>query len=71
MPARVEADYDGAGLALHIDAVLLHDAVVSTAGPHVVIEAADPLGPVVIRSATPDSFSCVVMPLQVGRTRRR
>jgi DNA polymerase III sliding clamp (beta) subunit (PCNA family) len=70
VPVRVEADYDGEALALHIDAVVLHDAVESTAGPRVVVEAVHPLRPIVIRSAEPDAFTGVVMPLQVGRRGR-
>ena len=70
VPVRVEAEYNGEALALHIDAVVLHDAVESTAGPRVVVEAGHPLRPVVIRSAVPDAFTGVVMPLQVGRRGR-
>lgn len=71
VPVRVEADYDGEAMALHIDAVLLHDALESAEGPQVVIDVVDPLSPVVIHSAASDAFTGVVMPLQVRRGRRR
>lgn len=71
VPVRVPVVHDGPDLVLFVDPRLLHDAVTSAVGSRLALDVTEPLRPIVIRAADDEAFTAVLMPLQVGRRRRR
>jgi DNA polymerase III sliding clamp (beta) subunit (PCNA family) len=79
-PVQVPAQYQGdqgQELTLFLNPTFAHAAAASASGSALVIDAASPLDPVVIRSADDESHTTVVMPIRSGeldprqRPRRR
>jgi DNA polymerase III subunit beta len=61
------ATFDGIPLTLAVNPAYLHDGVRHSIGPEVLIEVTDAVHPVVLRSADDGSYTCMVMPVRVGK----
>lgn len=69
--APVDAQYAGPELTVLVDPGFAHDAVASAPGRSLVIEATGPVSPIVVRSASTASYTCVLMPIRVAEPRPR
>lgn len=62
----VSARYDGPELHVALDPAFARDAVAAALGPEVVIEVAEPLRPVVFRSADDGTYTTLLMPVRLS-----
>jgi DNA-binding transcriptional MerR regulator len=62
--ATVCGNWSGAPLRVFVDGRFFAEAVQATVGPDLVIEASDPLQPIVLRSADTGTFSVLTMPIR-------
>jgi len=65
------ATFDGEPLTLGIRPSYLHDGVLHSIGPDVLIDVTEPVRPVVLRSADDGSYTCMVMPVRIGTPSER
>lgn len=63
-PVRLDASYSGDGVDLVINPRFVLFAAEASVGPEIVIEANEPLKPVLFRSADDGTFVCLVMPIK-------
>lgn len=63
----VACDWDGPARAVTLDGRFLADAVAAQVGPDIAVEIADPLAPVILRSADTGTVSVWTMPIRTDR----
>ena len=62
---ELEATYAGEGISIALNPSFTSYAVESAVGPDLVLEATEPLHPIVFRSADDGTYVCMVMPIRV------